>query len=168
MQIQKNIDESFDARREGHRTRRGESGFALVTAVVILVLVSSVVVNLIDYSSQEMQAGGRARMTAKNLYAADSGVQLSLQRIQLPRDLTAFSYVMTDGATVESRQRTDATPQPIGKVGIGAPPDGYSINVGAGFVNELFLLNVTSNAANNGVAELEAKLGSLQPNAGAY
>ena len=62
----------------------------------------------------------------------------------------------------------DAVPQPISPEGIGPPPDGYSINVGGGFVNELFLLNVTAEAANNGVAELEAKLGSLQPNSGAY
>jgi hypothetical protein len=149
-------------------SKRRESGFALVTAVVILVLVSSVVVNLIDYSSQEMQAGGRSRSTAKNLYSADSGIQLSLQRIQLPRNLAAFTYNLTDGTLVESRSRDDATPQPIDPVGIGAPPDGYSVNVGAGFVNELFLLNVLASGTNSGVAELEAKLGSLQPNAGAY
>jgi len=144
------------------------SGFALVTAVVILVLVSSVVVNLIDYSSQEFQSGGRSRAAAKNLYSADSGVQLSLQRIQLPRNLDAFTYNMSDGTLVESRKRDDAGPMPIDPVGIGAPPDGFSINVGAGFVNELFLLNVFSQGVNNGVAELEAKLGSLQPNAGTY
>lgn len=150
------------------RGRNREAGFALVTAVVILVLVSSVVVNLIDYSSQEMQAGGRSRSTAKNLYSADSGIQLSLQRIQLPRDLTAFSYNMTDGTLVESRSRNDATPQPIETLGPGAPPDGFSINIGGGFVNELFLLNVIALGNSGGVAELEAKLGSLQPNAGAY
>lgn len=154
--------------RQSNKAHRRESGFALVTAIVILVLVSGVVVNLIDYSSQELQAGGRSRATLKNLYAADSGVQLSLQRIQLPRNLTAFSYTMTDGTLVESRSRTDATAQDISPVGVGAPPDGYSINVGGGFVNELFLLNVTAEARNNGVAELEAKLGSLQSNAGAY
>ncbi|MBW1884927.1 MAG: hypothetical protein JRJ58_15455 [Deltaproteobacteria bacterium] len=150
------------------RSKRRESGFALVTAVVILVLVSGVVVNLISYSSQELQAGGRLRATLKNLYAADSGVQLSIQRIQLPRDLSAFSYNLTDGTLVESRGRSDAAAMPIEAVGIGAPPDGYSINVGSGFVNELFLLNVTAQAVNRGVVELETKLGSLQPNAGAY
>jgi hypothetical protein len=150
------------------RSKSAERGFALVTAIVILVLVSGVVVNLIDYSSQELQSGGRSRSTVKNLYAADSGVQLSLQRIQLPRNLTAFSYNLTDGTLVESRSRSDASAQPIANAGIGAPPDGYSINVGAGFVNELFLLNVTALGVNSGVAELEAKLGSLQPNAGAY
>jgi hypothetical protein len=150
------------------RTNQRQRGFALVTAVVILVLVSSVVVNLIDYSSQEMQAGGRSRTTAKNLYAADSGIQLSLQRIQLPRDLSAFTYNMSDGTLVESRRRSDATPQPIQTLGVGAPPDGFSINVGGGFVNELFQLNAIALGTNSGIAELEAKLGSLQPNAGAY
>ena len=148
------------------RKRRG--GFALVTAVVILVLVSSVVVNLIDYSSQEFQAGGRSRTTAKNLYSADSGIQLSLQRIQLPRNLTAFSYNMTDGTLVESKSRDDAAPQPIDQLDPGPPPDGYAINIGGGFVNEIFLLNVLASGNNSGMAELEAKLGSLQPNAGAY
>jgi len=150
------------------RSKARKSGFALVTAVVILVLVSGVVVNLINYSSQELQAGGRLRSTLKNLYAADSGVQLSLQRIQIPRDLSAFTYNLTDGTLVESRSRGDAAPLPIEAVGIGAPPDGYSINIGSGFINELFLLNVTAQALNRGVAELETKLGSLQPNSGAY
>lgn len=156
----------FD-RRES-RARRGEQGFALVTAIVVLVLVSAVVINLIDYSGEEAQSSARARATVSNLYAADSGIQFSMHRIQLPRNLAAFSYTLTDGTRVESRSRSDASPQPIATAGVGPPPDGYSINVGGGFVNELFLLNVTSVAANNGVAELEAKLGSLQPNSGAY
>ena len=93
---------------------------------------------------------------------------MTLQRIQLPRNLTAFSYNLSDGTLVESRPRTQAVPQPIATLGIGAPPDGYSVNIGAGFVNELFLVNVLAQATNSGIAELESKLGSLQPNAGAY
>lgn len=154
--------------RPGGQTRKSEAGFALVTAMVVMLLVSAVVSNLIGYSSEESQSSARSRASLKNIYAADSGIQLSLQRLQLPRDLTAFSYTLADATLVESRSRSDVAPQPIAPAGIGAPPDGYSINVGGGFVNELFLLNVTAEAANNGVAELEAKLGSLQPNSGAY
>lgn len=147
---------------------RREAGFALVTAMVVLLLVSAVVTNLIQYSGEEASSSARSRATTENLYAADSGIQLSLQRVQLPRDLTAFNYNMTNGTLVESRSRSDGAPQPIAQVGVGPPPDGYSINLGGGFLNELFLLNVTASAANNGVTELEAKLGSLQPNSGAY
>ena len=160
----------MDSRRNRtmDRSGRGDAGFALVTAMVVLMLVSAVVSNLIGYSGTEAQSSSRSRASLKNVYAADSGIQLSLQRLQLPRDLTAFTYTMTDATLVESRSRDDALPQPISPAGVGPPPDGYSINVGGGFLNELFLLNVTASAANNGVAELEAKLGSLQPNAGAY
>lgn len=154
--------------RREPRSGRGESGFALVTAMVVLLLVSSVVSNLIGYAGEEAHSSARSRASIENLYAADSGIQLSLQRLQLPRDLTAFSYTLTNATLVESRSRTDGAPQPITPDGIGPPPDGYSINVGGGFLNELFLLNVTATAANNGIAELEAKLGSLQPNSGAY
>lgn len=150
------------------RRDRPRSGFALVTAVVILLLVSSVVVNLIDFSGAERTSSARARASQKNLHAADSGIQLSLQRIQLPRDLTAFSYAMADGTMVQSRARSDGSPQPIASAGIGAPPEGYSLNIGGGYVNEIFRVNVTATAANNGLVELEAKLGSLQPNSGAY
>jgi hypothetical protein len=150
--------------RSGH----DESGFALVTAMVVLLLVSAVVSNLIGYSGEEAHSSARSRASIENIYAADSGIQLSLQRLQLPRDLTAFSYTLTNQTLVESRSRSDAAALPIAAAGIGPPPDGYSINVGGGFLNELFLLNVTAAATNNGVAELETKLGSLQPNAGAY
>jgi hypothetical protein len=154
--------------RQAGRRGKSEAGFALVTAMVVMLLVSAVVSNLIAYSSEESQMSARSRASLANIYAADAGIQLSLQRLQLPRDLTAFSYTLTNATLVESRSRSDGMPQPISFVGIGPPPDGYSINVGGGFVNELFLLNVTAEAANSGVAQLEAKLGSLQPNSGAY
>ena len=146
----------------------GSAGFALITAMVLLFLVSAIVTNLIGYAGEEANSSARSRSTVETFYAADSGIQLSLQRLQLPRDLTAFNYNLVNGTLVESRSRNDAGPMPISDAGIGLPPDGYSINLGGGFLSELFLLNVTASAANNGVAELEAKLGSLQPNSGAY
>jgi len=161
-------DRNSKQAEQDSRSVDSSAGFALVTAMVVLLLVSAVVVNLVDYSGDEAQSSARSRAFHKNLYAADSGIQLSLQRIQLPRDLAAFGYTLNDGTRVESRARNDASAQPIASAGIGAPPDGFSINVGGGYVNELFRVNVTSEAANNGVVELEAKLGSLQPNAGSY
>lgn len=118
--------------REFDRRVRAHGGFALVTAMVVMLLVSAVVVSLIDRSGDEEQSSARSRAFQKNLYAADAGIQLSLQRIQLPRDLTGFSYSLSDGTRVESRTRGDASLQPIGNAGIGAPPEGYSINIGGG------------------------------------
>jgi hypothetical protein len=146
------------------QSRRQEGGFALVTAVLLLILISATVVNTIDFSGEEFQSGGRARATGKNLYAADAGVQLGLTRLNQPRDLSGFSHAMTDGTVVESRARDDASVQDIEPLGAGKPPDGYAITVGSGWVNELFLLEITAVANNSGVTEVESKLSSLQPN----
>jgi hypothetical protein len=151
---------AFGARREG--------GFALITAVLLLLLISATVINTIDFSGEEYQSGGRARASTKNLYAADAGIQLGLSRLTQPRDLSAFSHTLSDGTVIESRARDEAAPKDIESVGIGEPPEGYGINIGSGYVNELFLLTVTAEAANGGVTELESKMSSLQPNSGAY
>ena len=141
-----------------------ERGMALITAVLLLLLISATIVSTIEFSGQEYQAGGRARASARNLYAADSGIQFGLNRIQAPRDLNAFSFTLTDGTLVESRSRSDSTPQDISADGIGQPPDGMQINVGSGYVNELFELTVTAEATNGATTELETKLALLQPN----
>jgi hypothetical protein len=142
---------------------------ALVTAVLLLLLISATVISTIEFSGQEYQAGGRARSTARNLYAADSGIQIGLRRIGMsPRNLTAISFNMTDGTLVESKARSDPAPKDMVQLGTGKPPDGYAINVGSGYVNEIFQLNVTAQANNGANTELESKLGSLAPNSGGY
>ena len=103
--------------RPGGQTRKSEAGFALVTAMVVMLLVSAVVSNLIGYSSEESQSSARSRASLKNIYAADSGIQLSLQRLQLPRDLTAFSYTLAD-ATLDAdvRQHFDSFAAGVNRV----------------------------------------------------
>ncbi len=147
---------------------RRQQGLGLITAILLLVLISVTIVGTIQYSGEESKAGGRARAAAVNLHAADSGIQLGLERIQVPRDLTAFSLTLANGTTVQSRRRDQATPQDIVEAGVGAPPEGYSINVGSGYVNELFDLSVTATGVNGGATELSSRLSSLQPNSGAY
>jgi hypothetical protein len=151
-------------RSDPNRNVRHESGMALITAVLLLLLISATIVSTIEFSGQEYQAGGRARATSRNLYAADSGIQFGLNRIQPPRDLSAFSFTLTDGTVVESRARSDSSPQDIAADGIGQPPDGMQINVGSGYVNELFELTVTAEANNGATTELQTKLALLQPN----
>jgi hypothetical protein len=160
-------------RQRTHRTssrvsRKRQGGIALVTAVLLLLLISGTIVSTIEFSGGEYQAGGRARATSRNLYAADSGVQLGFIRVAAPRDLSPFTFTLSDGTTVESRARSDASAQPIAAAGIGQPPDGYAINVGTGYVNELFDLNVTASSPAGSVSELESKLALLQPNSGGY
>ena len=68
----------------------------------------------------------------------------------------------------QSRSRSDAAPLPIPLTGTGPPPEGYSINVGSGYINELYLVNVTAEGQDLGVAELEAKVSRLTNSSGSY
>ena len=43
---------------------------------------------------------------------------------------------------------------------------GYSVNIGAGFVNETFQVNITAGATSKPTTEVEVRLGLLTPNSG--
>ncbi len=152
--------------RQARRAGRREEGIALITVVLILALVSTLAVSAIEQTGQELQAGGRSRATTRTVFAADAGVQVAMDRVTAPVDLTPISFVQADGTTVQSRAREEATPQAISQKGPGEPPEGYSINLGGGFVNEVFQVNVTAGAPGNSMVELETKLGVLTSNAG--
>jgi hypothetical protein len=157
---------SLDRRASHDRYRRGgreESGIALVTAVLLLLLVAATAISSIDFSGRELQAGGRARATMRTLYAADAGIQFALQQVQPPTDLSAFDLDV-GGIEVQSRERDVVGEQDIDEAGVGEPPEGYAINIGSGFINELYDINVTAVGANGSTAELEAKVGALRPN----
>ncbi len=148
--------------------RRREGGVALVTAVLILVLVAMVAIAAIESSEQELRAGGRSRSTMTSFYAAEAGVEYAENRLRTPRDLSAFSFALSDGTTVQSRKREQGSPQLIQESGLGNPPAGYSINIGSGFQNELFTVNVTASRPSTPTSEIEVKAGVLTTNAGAY
>ena len=132
---------------------------ALLVTVFVLLLVGAVAVAAIHHSGEESAAGGRTRATMRNLYAADSGIQLALTRIaQSPPTTVPFSVNLQGGHTAQSRARTDATPQPLVQAGYGPPPDGFELGT---YFNELYLVTVTSSSPNGGTAELEAKLSRL-------
>jgi hypothetical protein len=145
--------------------RRRSDGMALLVTVFVLLLVGAVAVAAIHHSGEEAAAGGRTRATMRNLYAADSGIQLALTRIaQNPPTTVPFSVNLQGGHNVQSRAREDATPQNLDRVGFGPPPPGYQLGA---FFNEIYLVNVTSTSPNGASAEIEAKLARLQAGTGA-
>ena len=160
--------------RRARSTKRREQGIALITVVLVIFLITASALSSIDFTEKESRAGGQSRATMRSLYAADAGIQLAISRIQPPEDLTPFTFVLADGTTVESRKRTEAAPQTLGDAGgaggpgMGAPPDGYSINTGSGYLNKVFQLNATAVGNNNLTSELEAKVGVLSVNSGTY
>ena len=154
---------------DGVETRaqaRSERGIAMITVLLVMSLVLMLAIGAIDFSEQELRAGGQSRAVGGSLYAAEAGVEFATNRLLPPRDLSAFTFTLADGTTVQSRSRDQSTPQSIGVGGLGSPPSGYSVNIGAGFVNETFQVNVTAGASSKPTTEVEVKLGLLTPNAG--
>lgn len=164
------------AREHPHRTqrrdgaRRREQGAALIIAVIVLLMVALLGVNALDRTQQESTSGARQRNSTHTLEAADAGVQFAIARLgQTPANLAAFS-VSVDGATVESRARSDSTPQPLLQDDAGSPPDGFAINVGsdASFSGRVFQVNVTATSPTGAVSELEARVSRLESGGSAY
>lgn len=145
--------------------RRGDAGIALIITLMVMLLVAGVAIAAMNNSQEEMVAGGRSRSVITSLFAAEAGIQFAEARILPPRDLTAFS-INVGGTTVESRERDDGSPQSIASGGIGKPPPGYSINIGAGYVNQIFEVHSTAENARLPTTELEVRLGLLTPNSG--
>jgi hypothetical protein len=145
---------------------KGERGIAMISVLLVMSIVVLLAIGAIDFTEQELRAGGQSRAVGNSLYAAEAGVQFATNRLLPPRDLSAFTFNLTDGTTVQSRSRDDGAPQDIGVGGLGSPPPGYSVNIGAGFVNETFRVNVTAGATSKPTTEVEVKLGLLTPNSG--
>ena len=154
-------------RRPTPRTRKTERGSGLLITMLVVLLVGAVAVASIEQAGQEAAAGGRTRSTVRNLYAADSGIELARVRLaENPPNTDAFSVVLEDGRRIESRRRTEALPQPLSQDGFGPPPDGYELNAGSSFHNAIYLINITSTTPGGTTAEIEAKILRFQAGTG--
>ncbi len=147
---------------------RSQSGLALLTSIMILILVTSIAIAAIGSSEEELRAGGRSRSAASSLNAAEAGIQFARNRLQVPSDITAFTFTLDDGTVVRTGARSDSTPKNIVNDGLGSPPSGYSININQGFVNEIYKVNITAARMNAPTTEIEARMNVLTANAGTY
>lgn len=144
----------------GNRGNKREEGAALLVSAVVLALMSVIAFAAIRHTEQESTSSGRSRAATRATYAADAGVQLALVRLaETPPDLNPISENLTDGASLQSRTRTQGTPQNLNQTGVKLGAEGYSLNAGANVANitRVFQINVTADSANS-VAEVEAKL----------
>jgi Tfp pilus assembly protein PilX len=155
-------------RRPASRNRDDKRGMALMITMLLMLLIAAVAVASINQSGEEASAGGRTRATARNLYAAESGLQLAQKRLSdSPLDVSSFSIMLEGGRRVESRRRSDGAPQALLRSGIGPPPEGYEINTGSSsFYSEIYLVNITSSSPAGTTTELEAKVARLMAGSG--
>lgn len=145
---------------------RNEAGMAMILTVMMLLLLSAIAVSAIQTAGSEYARGGSARRTARTLFGAEAGLQVSMNQIaQATPNLSAFTYTLTDGTSYRSGTKAAGSAQPIQRVGTGSPPEGYSLNVGAGYVSDVYRANVTASSADGSSVELEAQLGRLESSA---
>ena len=161
------IDGTHEIKGAG-RDRRRKEGIALLVATLALMLIGVIAIAAIGHSGGESASAARARNTTRSIHAADAGIQLAINRVrQNPPRMDAVDIII-DGRSVQSRRRSVSGAQPIAQVGTGAPPEGYSANVGAGYVSKLFLVPVTAASPDGGVSEIEAKMARLSASGASY
>lgn len=150
------------------RDRRGEQGVALLITVILILLVGILVLTSIAHSGDESVAGARARSTARALHAADGGMQLALARIAQDPPNTSAIDITIGNLSVQSRTRAQGAAQPLDSLGQGPPPEGYGVNMGSGYVSELFRVDMTSLGPTGSTAQLESKLYRFAGVSGGY
>ena len=132
--------------------RKQEQGMALLVTMLVMFLVTGISMVSIMNSGEEAAGSGRSRVAVRAFHAADAGIQFAVNRIaQNPPNLDSFSITLPGNRQVQSRARSDTAPVPITQAGIAAPPAGYSITVGSGWVYELFRVDVTAEGRDLGV-----------------
>jgi hypothetical protein len=157
----------IDRRRSTSRRPESERGSGLLITMLVMLMVGAVAVAAIERAGEESTAGGRSRATVRNFYAADAGIQLARMRLSAnPPNLDPFSIVLEGGRRVESRRRAEGAPQPLTRDGFGPPPDGFSLNSDSPFLNEVYLINITSTTPGGTTTEIEAKVLRLAAGSG--
>ncbi len=144
-------------------------GLAVLTTSLVLVLVGMLALAALNDTMRESTSGARSRATTRTVHAADAGTQLARSHLtESPPDLTAIDLSF-GSATIQSRSRSDSTPQTLEQEGLGAVPEGYSVNVGSGasYYNRIYQVNVTATSGTS-TAELEAKLSRVEAEGQGY
>ncbi len=151
-----------------HRNRKQEAGVAMILTILLLLLISGIGIAAIEHAGDESVMAGSSRRWTRTFFAADAGIQMALSRIsQDPPDLTQFNFTLENGRTLV-QSGTAAGAAPIESVGVGAPPDGYSINLGTGFQSRLYRAEVVALGPALAQVTLEAKFGKLDSGGGGY
>ena len=149
---------------------RYERGAALLITAVVLSLMSVLAFTAIRHAEQESTSGGRSRSATRAVHAADAGVELALIRLaETPPNLDPINENLTDGATLQSRTRTQGAAQDLDQIGMRTGAEGYSVNVSSGVAHltRVFQIHVTADSA-GAVAEVEAKLSRSGADATGY
>ncbi len=151
-----------------HRNRRQEAGVAMILTILLLLLISGIGIAAIEHAGDESVMAGSSRRWTRTFFAADAGIQMAISQIsQDPPNLTQFNFTIGNNTAVFSGTMAGGI-APLESVGVGAPPDGYSLNLGSGFQSRLYKANATARNGTTAAVELEAKFAKLDSGGGGY
>ncbi len=148
--------------------RRDEAGLALLVTVILLLFLSAIGLGALQSAHGEAAAGGRSARKLRTFFAADSGLNLIQDRLDMGSsqypDTTALDerQFMPNRAGLYTEVRTgtsdNAVPQEIRLVGR-ARREGDQLNVNAGntFSFGIYRADVLATDPVGGRAELQAQ-----------
>ena len=140
----------------------------MILTILLLLLISGIGIAAIEHAGDESVLAGSSRRWTRTFFAADAGIQMALSQIsQNPPDLTQFNFLIDNNSTTVFSGAAGVL-GPIESVGVGAPPDGYSINLGTGFQSRLYRAEVVALGPALAQVTLEAKFGKLDSGGGGY
>lgn len=140
--------------------KKQPEGIALILAVLILLLMSAIGIAAIEHAGAESMLSASSRRYTQTFYAADAGLQMALGQImESPTNLEPFTADLENG-------KTSIQGEEIVQSGIGAPPEGYSLNIGTGYQSRVYRVRVSAEGANGSTVRLEAKIKKFEGSAG--
>lgn len=81
--------------------KRANSGFSLITAIFILVIVATLAVFMVTIGTVQQQTSVLSILSTRALFAADSGVQWAIHSVLTNSNCSAFpaNYVLNGGSS---------------------------------------------------------------------
>jgi Tfp pilus assembly protein PilX len=157
---------------------RDERGMALLIAVILLLMISAIGLTALQSAQDEASGAGRSRRKTMTLYAADAGLKLVEDRLnvttsQYPNTaVLEQSSFMTDqwGSSTAIRTGNSENPvaQPVLRLGR-ARSSGFALNVNAAnsIAYGIYRTGLVATDTGGGVVELQAQY-SVSEGAGSY
>jgi len=157
-------------RRHVHRLER-QGGFALLLAILLLLMLASIGLAALDTVQRDQQTAGYSNRKRQALYAAEAGISRALQTLRdngtpsVPNTTLGDSTIFPYGQP--SFQPDPTVADPITSLGVGGAP-GMNLVIGQGgaakYQVHYWKVQVEGDAPGSTVSRLEVVSGALIAN----
>jgi hypothetical protein len=107
---------------------RGERGFALIIALLVLLVLTLIGISAINTTTFETSISGNERVGTDAFYAAEAGIQIGLNQLPVTDPIYVPNLGKDSSCWSVSRQIKNS-PQRLGSLGVYPPPIGTDPSV---------------------------------------